>query len=77
LLRLHYRLFCKIPQIAIISPCIAKRREFDEAGQGDYNVNTDYNEILSMTEKLSAAQSVCFIGGKNGVKIMRGVILKV
>jgi len=25
-------------KIAVISPCIAKRREFDETGQGDYNV---------------------------------------
>jgi iron only hydrogenase large subunit-like protein/uncharacterized coiled-coil DUF342 family protein len=25
-------------KIAVLSPCIAKRREFDETGQGDYNV---------------------------------------
>jgi iron only hydrogenase large subunit-like protein len=25
-------------RIAVLSPCIAKRREFDETGQGDYNV---------------------------------------
>ena len=25
-------------KVAVISPCFAKRREFDENGRGDYNV---------------------------------------
>lgn len=34
-------------KVAIISPCIAKKREFDETGYGDYNVTmTKLNEYL-------------------------------
>ncbi|MCF8358573.1 MAG: 4Fe-4S binding protein [Prolixibacteraceae bacterium] len=32
-------------KVAVISPCIAKRREFDETGQGDYNVTI--NSLIS------------------------------
>ncbi|MCL1959289.1 MAG: methyl-accepting chemotaxis protein [Spirochaetes bacterium] len=37
MIREYYQQY-KDHKIAIISPCIAKRREFDETGMGDYNV---------------------------------------
>lgn len=40
----HYRSH----KVAVISPCIAKKREFDETGYGDYNVTmTNLKEYLS------------------------------
>ena len=54
LIREYYQEY-KDHKIAIISPCIAKRREFDETGLGDYNVTMqalkkylqDHNIVLS------------------------------
>jgi iron only hydrogenase large subunit-like protein/uncharacterized protein YoxC len=54
LIREYYREY-KDCKVAVISPCIAKRREFDETGLGDYNVTMfalkkylqDHNIILS------------------------------
>jgi Na+-translocating ferredoxin:NAD+ oxidoreductase RNF subunit RnfB len=36
-------------KIAVLSPCIAKRREFDETGHGDYNVT--FNALYEYLEK--------------------------
>ena len=34
-------------KVVVISPCVAKRREFDEVGMGDYNVTIKYlNEFI-------------------------------
>jgi iron only hydrogenase large subunit-like protein len=39
-------------KIAVISPCIAKRREFDETGMGDYNIT-----MLALKKHLQAENS--------------------
>jgi iron only hydrogenase large subunit-like protein/ABC-type transporter Mla subunit MlaD len=47
-------------KVAIISPCIAKRREFDETGMGDYNV-TMYsmkNHLDTQNKNISSFPSV-------------------
>ncbi len=42
----HFYPAYKDCKIAVISPCFAKRREFDENGRGDYNVTMRNLEIL-------------------------------
>jgi len=42
-------------KIAIISPCIAKRREFDETGVGDYNVTMFALKKYLQAEKIDLA----------------------
>jgi iron only hydrogenase large subunit-like protein len=51
-------------KIAIISPCIAKRREYDETGMGDYNVTMiELKNILdSQNIKLSSFPKVEYTG---------------
>ncbi len=43
-------------KIAVISPCIAKRREFDENGRGDYNVTMRNLDIYFKTKGIDLAK---------------------
>jgi len=51
-------------KIAVISPCIAKRREFDETGLGDYNVTMTALKKYLQDQKidLSSKQEVAYTG---------------
>jgi iron only hydrogenase large subunit-like protein/uncharacterized protein YoxC len=51
-------------KIAVISPCIAKRREFDETGHGEYNVTMFAlkNYLKNQTVDLSSKQEVAYTG---------------
>ena len=51
-------------KIAVISPCIAKRREFDETGFGDYNVTMIALKDLLEKEKINLSKypEVAYMG---------------
>jgi iron only hydrogenase large subunit-like protein/ABC-type transporter Mla subunit MlaD len=51
-------------KIAVISPCIAKRREFDETGLGDYNVTMAALKKYLQDQRidLSSKQEVAYTG---------------
>ena len=43
-------------KIAVISPCIAKKREFEETGHGDYNVTMAHLDDYFIENKIDLAQ---------------------
>jgi len=51
-------------KIAVISPCLSKRREFDATGYGDYNItfNSIYNHLNKTNDKISNYTDIPYDG---------------